>query len=105
MSVTHLKNITPRRFNIYLNYYSGLGKSGFAGKVIPSDNTRSDTYSVQFFPIQGGDTCSTPSNPIGGAACSIDSNNKITRSYSTSPAFKSDFENGIFELNGNRVGS
>lgn len=98
-------NMRGKSLNIYLNYYNGINTGGFAGNVIPPPDTRTDIHSVQFFPIQGGDACSTASNPVGGAACSIDSNNKITCSYSTSPTFKSDFENGMFELNGNQVGS
>lgn len=99
------ENMRGKNMFIYLNYYNGINTGGFAGNVEPPSDTRTDIHNVEFFPIQGGDTCSTPSNPVGGAACSIDGNNKITCSYSTSPTFKSDFENGDFQLNGTPVNS
>jgi hypothetical protein len=98
-------NMKGRDFSIYLNYYNGINSGGFGGKVIPPPNTVTNVNSVKFFPIEGGDTCSTPSNPVNGAACSIDSDNKINCSYSNSPSFISDFQMNDFELNGNPVNS
>ncbi|MGH7909561.1 MAG: hypothetical protein ACRENW_06915, partial [Thermodesulfobacteriota bacterium] len=98
-------NLRGKNLNIYLNYFSGLGQNDFAGRQTPPANTQSDVHSVQFFQIQGGNACSTPTNPVAGAACSIDNNNKITCNYSGNPSFKSDFQNGVFELNGNPVNS
>ncbi len=91
--------------HIYINYYVPTDHNGFSGGEIPPDKTKSFVYSVEYFPLQGGGTCSTPSNPISGAACSIDGSNKITCNYSDVANFKSDFENGVFELNGNSVQS
>ncbi len=98
-------NIKGKDLYIYINHYSGLERSPFAGKQRPPANTKSDIYSVKYFPIDGGDTCSTSSNNVAGAACSIDSNNKITCKYSEAANFVSDFEKGQFVRNGSPVGS